>query len=165
DGWTAEMAIPIKSLRYPSRPAGEPHRWGFQVLREIKSKDELSTWSPVSTKVLGFLPQFGVLDGMRNLSSRRNFQAMPTVTAVSVGKLNAPTAEYATTDVREGGINLKYSLTPNLILDFTYNPDFSQIESDQPQIEVNQRFPLKFAELRPFFLEGQEIYQVPGPVG
>ena len=55
-------------------------------------------------------------------------------------------------------------MTPNLTADFTYNPDFSQIESDTPQIEVNQRFPLFFPELRPFFLEGQEVFTVPGQV-
>jgi len=165
DGWTAEMAIPIKSLRYPSRAPGDVHQWGFQILREIRGRDETVTWSPVSTSVLGFLPQMGTLDGMRDLSTRRNFEVMPTVTAIQVGRLNSANGAYATEDVREGGINLKYGLTPNLTLDFTYNPDFSQIESDQPQIEVNQRFPLLFAELRPFFLEGQEIYQVPGPFG
>ena len=165
DGWTAEVAIPIKSLRYPSRRTNEAHRWGFQVLRETKTKDEFDTWAPVSTKVLGFLPQMGVLDGMKNLSTRRNFEVMPTVTAVNVGKLAPASGAYATSHVEEAGINVKYALTPNISLDFTYNPDFSQIESDQPQIEVNQRFPLLFAELRPFFLEGQEIYQIPGPVG
>ena len=63
----------------------------------------------------------------------------------------------------EGALNVKYGITSNLTLDFTYNPDFSQIESDQPQIEVNQRFPLFFPELRPFFLEGQEIFRTRGP--
>jgi hypothetical protein len=164
DGWTAELAIPIKSLRYPSRRSDEVHRWGFQILREIKTKDELETWSPVSTNVLGFLPQMGVLDGMRNLSTRRNFEVLPTVTAVNVGRLS-PSGRLGSDHVEEAGVNVKYGLTPNVSLDFTYNPDFSQIESDQPQIEINQRFPLLFAELRPFFLEGKEIYQIPGPVG
>jgi hypothetical protein len=66
--------------------------------------------------------------------------------------------------VEEGGVSVKYGITSNLTLDFTYNPDFSQIESDRQQIDVNQRFPLFFPELRPFFLEGQEIFNVPGPV-
>ena len=165
DGWTAEVAIPIKSLRYPSRRSDEVHQWGFQVSREIRALNETDTWSPVSLRVLGFLPQMGQLTGMKGLSTRRNFEVMPTATAVQVGRLNTTTGAYRTQDVREAGINLKYGLTSNLTLDFTYNPDFSQIESDQPQIEVNQRFPLLFAELRPFFLEGQEIFQVPGPVG
>ena len=61
-------------------------------------------------------------------------------------------------------MNLKYGVTSNLTFDFTYNPDFSQIESDRQQIEINQRFPVLYPELRPFFLEGQEIFRVPGPV-
>lgn len=165
DGWTAEMAIPLRSLRYPSRRSDEVHHWGFQVSREIRALNETDTWSPVTLKVLGFLPQMGTLTGMKGLSTRRNFEVMPTVTAVQVGRLNTTTGVYKAADVQEAGINLKYGLTSNLTVDFTYNPDFSQIESDQPQIEINQRFPLLFAELRPFFLEGQEIFQVPGPVG
>ena len=70
----------------------------------------------------------------------------------------------ATSDVKEGGVSVKYGLTSNLTLDFTFNPDFSQIESDRAQVDVNQRFPLFFPELRPFFLEGQEIFSIPGPV-
>ena len=61
-------------------------------------------------------------------------------------------------------MNLKYGLTSDLTADFTINPDFSQIESDVPQIEVNQRFPLFFPELRPFFLEAAEIFDVQAPV-
>ena len=61
-------------------------------------------------------------------------------------------------------MNLKYGVTSNLTFDFTYNPDFSQIESDRQQIEVNQRFPVLYPELRPFFLEGQEIFRIAGPV-
>ena len=57
---------------------------------------------------------------------------------------------------------MKYGVTSNLTADFTLNPDFSQIEADRPQIETNQRYPLFFPELRPFFLEGQEIFRTPG---
>ena len=62
DGWTAEIAIPIRSLRYPSRKAGEPHRWGFQIRRLIKSKDESDVWSPVSRNDPNFLGQIGTAD-------------------------------------------------------------------------------------------------------
>ena len=60
------------------------------------------------------------------------------------------------------GFNMKYGVTSNLTADFTLNPDFSQIETDRPQIETNQRYPLFFPELRPFFLDGQEIFDTPG---
>jgi hypothetical protein len=78
---------------------------------------------------------------------------------VQVGALDRNTGGFGDETQPEGGLNVKYGITSNLTLDFTYNPDFSQIESDRPQIEVNQRFPLFFSELRPFFLEGQEVFQ------
>jgi hypothetical protein len=165
DGWTAEVAIPFKSLRYPARGQGESHRWGFQVEREIQTKNEIAHWSPVTRDVLGFLRQMGVVDGISNLSTARNLELMPTVTAIAVGNLNRTTGEYAKSDVEEAGLNLKYGVTSNLTFDFTLNPDFSQIESDRQQIEVNQRFPVQYPELRPFFLEGRDIYQVPSPGG
>ena len=163
DGWTAEMAIPFKSLRYPST-GGAPHRWGFQIARSIRGKDEAVVWAPVSRDVSGFLPQMGLLDGLSNLSTSRNLEILPTFTAVQVGSLNTTTGGFGEARQPEGGINLKYGVTSNLTLGFTYNPDFSQIESDRPQIEVNRRFPLFFSELRPFFLEGQEVFDVAGPV-
>ena len=161
DGWTAEMAIPFKSLRYPSN---DTHRWGFQIARSIRSKDETVVWAPLSRDVSGFLPQMGLLDGLSNLSTSRNLEILPTVTAIQVGSLDTTTGAFGEEGQPEGGVNLKYGVTSNLTLDFTYNPDFSQIESDRPQVEVNRRFPLFFSELRPFFLEGQEVFDMRGPV-
>ena len=163
DGWTAEMAIPFKSLRYPA-VGNRAHRWGLQISRRIRGKDETDVWSPMSRDVSGLLPQMGVLDGLSGLSTSRNLEILPTVTAIQVGSLDRTSGEFPRERVPEGGVNLKYGLTSNLTLDATYNPDFSQIESDRPQIEVNQRFPLFYPELRPFFLEGQEIFNMPGPV-
>ena len=140
DGWTAEMAIPIKSLRYPGRGEGEVHRWGFQVRRKIKSKDESVVWSPVSRDDPNFLAQIGMLTGMTDFSTERNFELLPTFTAIQTGVLNTATGEFGDDDVEEGGVDLKYGINSNLTFDFTYNPDFSQIESDTQQIEVNQRF-------------------------
>jgi hypothetical protein len=91
-------------------------------------------------------------------------ELLPTFTAVRVGARNATTGVFANDAQPEGGVNFKYGITSNLTTDLTFNPDFSQIESDQQQIEVNQRFPLFYNELRPFFLEGQEIFQTQGPV-
>ena len=159
DGWTAEMAIPFKSLRYPS---SDSHRWGFQVVRSIGGKDETVVWSPV-TRGNTFMSQMGLLDGLSGLSTSRNLELLPTFTGVQVGSLDTNTGGFEEQRQPEGALNLKYGITSNLTLDFTYNPDFSQIESDRPQIEVNQRFPLFFSELRPFFLEGQEIFQTRGP--
>ena len=158
DGWTAEMSIPFKSLRYPS---SDSHRWGFQVVRSIGGKDETVVWSPV-TRGNTFMSQMGLLDGLSRLSTSRNLELLPTFTAIQAGSLDTNTGGFSDVGQPEGALNLKYGITSNLTLDFTYNPDFSQIESDQQQIEVNQRFPLFFPELRPFFLEGQEIFQTRG---
>ena len=164
DGWTAELTIPFKSLRYPRRGLGEAHRWGFQVARTIPSKDEANVWAPVSRGVAGFLTQMGLLEGLTDLSASRNIEILPTFTAIQYGSLDTSTGGFNKETQPEGALNLKYGVTPNLTADFTYNPDFSQIESDIPQVEVNQRFPLFFPELRPFFLEGQEVFTVPGQV-
>jgi len=165
DGWTAELAIPFKSIRYPARGDGESHAWGFQVGRSIQSKNESVVWSPMTRAISGFMTQMGTLDGLRNLSTSRNLEFLPTVTAVQVGSLDDGGGGFREEDFQpEAGVNIKYGVTSELTADLTFNPDFSQIESDQPQIEVNQRFPLFFNELRPFFLEGQEIFSTEGQV-
>ena len=105
----------------------------------------------------------GVLEGLADLSTSRNLEILPTVTAFRLGALDAAGA-FAEDDIAEAGLNLKYGIASDLTADFTINPDFSQIESDLPQIDVNQRFPLFYPELRPFFLEGQEIFNVFAPI-
>ena len=166
DGFTAEMAIPFKSLRYPSRERDQPHRWGFQIVREVKNKDqENQVWAPMSRGVSSFFQQMGVLEGMVNLSTSRNIEVLPTFTAIEHGTLDATVPGFAHTATDpDAGVNLKYGVTSTLTADFTVNPDFSQIESDQAQIEVNQRFALFFPELRPFFLEGAEMFNFLSPV-
>lgn len=165
DGFTAEVAIPFKSLRYPRVPENVPHQWGFQFVREIKERDRESiVWAPMSRDIQSFMRQFGVLKGMTNLSTGRNLEVLPTFTGINFGTLNTATGEFPAKSYPEGGVNVKYGFSSNLVADFTFNPDFSQIESDLPQIEVNQRFPLFFQELRPFFVEGNEIFEINGPV-
>ena len=166
DGYTAEIAIPFKSIRYPSRPAGEPHRWGFQIIREIKGKSEENiVWAPMSRSESSFFAQMGVLEGMTNLSRSRNIEILPTFTAIQYGQLDPTRASFDNDATNpDAGVNVKYGITSNLTADFTVNPDFSQIESDRTEIEVNQRFPIMYPELRPFFVEGSEIFQISAPV-
>ena len=164
DGFTAEIAIPFKSLRYPQRTGNVSHQWGFQIARRIRAGNETVVWAPVTREIAGFLPQMGVLQGMTGLSTSRNIEILPTFTAVQFGRLD-DAGSFVNDDAQpEGGVNFKYGVTSNLTADVTFNPDFSQIESDRPQIEVNQRFNLFYPELRPFFLEGAEIFNVRAPV-
>ncbi|MYH31785.1 MAG: hypothetical protein F4137_23770 [Acidobacteria bacterium] len=165
DGWTAEMRIPFKSLRYPSRAGGEDHRWGFQITRVIRDKSEAQSWSPISRGVAGQLTQFGVLEGLSDMSRSRNLEFLPELTGFRLGSLDRDTGVFDRGDPGgEPGLGVKYGITPNLTADITFNPDFSQIESDRPQIETNQRFQLFYPEQRPFFLEGQEIFQTATPL-
>ena len=165
DGWTAEMRIPFKSLRYPSRAGGEDHRWGFQITRVIRDKSEAQSWSPISRGVAGQLTQFGVLEGLSDMSRSRNLEFLPELTGFRLGSLDTETGVFDGGDPGgEPGLGVKYGITPNLTADITFNPDFSQIESDRPQIETNQRFQLFYPEQRPFFLEGQEIFQTATPL-
>lgn len=158
DGWTVEVAIPFKSIRYPDRKPGEEHRWGLQLHRSIEAIDEDDTWSPVSRDVPGFLNQMGVAHGIRDLSTSRNLELLPAVTAARATTLDGSTGEVSRDVAPDAGFSLKYGLSSNLTLDATVNPDFSQIEADRPQITVNNRFPIQYDERRPFFLEGQDIF-------
>jgi hypothetical protein len=107
----------------------------------------------------------GVLDGLSDLSTSRNLEFLPTMTAVQAGSLDTRTWSFDNGSADgEAGFGVKYGVTPDLTADFTFNPDFSQIESDRPQIETNQRFALFFPEQRPFFLEGQEIFRTATPI-
>ena len=141
---------PFLSRAFAIRRVGRevPHRWGFQIVREIRGKNETVVWSPVSRDIAGFLPQMGVLDGMMGLSTSRNLEIQPMFTAFRFGTLDEGIGKVVDGDPRpEAGANFKYGVTSNLTADFTLNPDFSQIESDRPRVEVNQRFALFFHEL------------------
>ena len=107
----------------------------------------------------------GSIGGLRDLSTTRNLEIRPELTAVQFGSLDTRKGQYHDGKVDpEAAFNLKYGVTSNVVLDFTFNPDFSQIETDRPQIEVNQRFPLFYEEKRPFFLEGKEIFDTTIPL-
>src|SRR6185436_2878711 len=94
DGWTAELRIPFKSLRYPGRKRGEAHRWGFQIQRDIESKNESVVWAPVSRDIMGFVRQMGTLEGMSDISTSRNFEILPTFTAVKSGSLDTTSGAF-----------------------------------------------------------------------
>lgn len=148
-GYSVELSIPFKSLRFPN---DSPQVWGFQIKRNIRRKNEEIYWRPRSRNVNGFLIQAGQLQIGGGLEKGRNIEIMPVVTGLQEsGKKFDP----------EPSINLKYGITSDLTADMTLNPDFSQIEADMPQIDVNQRYPLYYSEKRPFFLEGKDYFDTP----
>jgi hypothetical protein len=148
-GYTIELAIPFKSLRFPNT---QPQSWGFQIMRTIRRKNEEIYWRPRSRDVNGFLVQSGTLEIDGAIEKGKNIEIMPVLTGLKQSDEKFEP---------EGSLNLKYGITSDLIADITYNPDFSQIEADMPQVEVNQRYALYFPEKRPFFLEGKDFYDTP----
>jgi hypothetical protein len=149
EGYSVELSIPFKSIRFPD---SSTQTWGFQIQRNIRRKNEEIYWHPRSRNVNGFLVQAGQLQIGGNLEKGRNFEVMPVTTALKEG---------GGAIEPEIGLNLKYGITSNLTADVTFNPDFSQIEADIPQIEVNQRYEVYYPEKRPFFLEGKDHFDTP----
>ncbi|MFW6137249.1 MAG: DUF5916 domain-containing protein, partial [Candidatus Aminicenantaceae bacterium] len=148
-GYSVEIQIPFKSLRFPHSLR---QIWGLQIQRSIPRKNEDIYWAPRSRDVNGFLIQAGTLAIEGPLEKGRNLEIMPVIT----GKQSA-----AEKFKPKPGLNLKYGITSNLTADLTFNPDFSQIEADMPQVDVNQRYPLYYQEKRPFFLEGRDVFNTP----
>jgi hypothetical protein len=172
DGYTVEVAIPMKSLRYK---AGKEQLWGIQCYRWIKRfNNEESSWMPLSRDKSGTLNQAGQIVGFEGIWRGHTLELIPSLTLSENGNrvrtisrttlLSNPSLLDPGRFVNEPfkpdlGLNAKFGITPNITLDLALNPDFAQIEADQLVIRANQRFPIFFPEKRPFFLEGVDIFQ------
>ena len=157
EGWTAELKIPYVSLRFRQVPLQD---WGVNVTREVKRRGFKQAWAPLTRNVSSTLAQSGRLVGLRDLKPRRLVEINPVSTGKRAGR--EVDGQFVRENVElEFGMNARYGITRNLVLDATFNPDFSQIEADANQITVNERFALYFPEKRPFFLEGTEIFRTP----
>ena len=154
-GWTAEFAIPFRTLRYAS---GVTQTWGLNFQRNIRHRNEQSYWAPLPRQFnLNRLSLAGELRGLE-APPPRNLQLNPYV----LGKALRRDADSRATTLGEVGGDLKYSVTPSLTLDLTYNTDFAQVEVDDQQINLD-RFNLFFPEKRPFFLENAGLFSVGQP--
>src|SRR5882724_2686579 len=172
DGWTLEVAVPFKSLRYE---AGKGKLWGIHIWRNIdRFNDEIDSWMPNSRDISSQLSQEGHITGLENISTERTLEIIPSVTLSETGKrvnalsLAQMAANPALLDPGrilnqpikfDIGLTAKYSLTPTVTLDLAINPDLAQVEADQTVVTANQRFPIFFDEKRPFFLEGIDIFK------
>lgn len=150
-GWSAEMRIPFKSLRYGGAPV---QTWGLNFQRNIRRNNEVAFWSPLPRQFdLQRVSQAGVLESVA-LPRQHALLFTPFVLGKAErGGLLEPGTHYDS----EAGFDLKYSLTPSLTLDATYNTDFAQVEVDNVQVNLD-RFSLFFPEKRPFFLENADQF-------
>jgi hypothetical protein len=166
DGFTIEAAIPFKSLRYE---AGKDKQWGIHIFRRIKyNNNELNSWMRGNRSTSGSLNKAGHITGLDDISTTRQVEIIPSFTLSESGRRSRytfdgnPAGRFVNEGVRgDFGMTAKFSLTPTITLDFAYNPDFAQVEADAPVTTANQRFPIFFAEKRPFFLERIDIFQTP----
>ncbi len=149
EGYVVEMAVPFKSIRFPDR---EDKVWGVTLGRNIPRKGEILLWPDFTREISGLITQSGEIRIRGDVEKGKNFEIMPVFTSLKTkGSKVDP----------EAGLNLKWGVSSDLTFDFTVNPDYSHIEADAPRIEANQRFALYYAEKRPFFLEGMEIFKFP----
>ncbi|HUG44535.1 MAG TPA: DUF5916 domain-containing protein [Acidobacteriota bacterium] len=161
-GYLVLMAIPFKSLRFP--PV-QDQRWGIVMIRWIPRNNESSTWPWVTTRIDGRLNQGATLTGIENILPGRSIQLIPYGFLRSFRALDAREpgqAAFVRKNAEpDGGLDAKFVIRNRFALDAAINPDFSQVESDEPQITVNQRFEVFFPERRPFFLENADFFETP----
>jgi hypothetical protein len=160
-GYSVEFAIPFKSLRFPPK---EVHTIGFQAYRVIPRKNEYSSCPPRDISKNTWFDQMAQIIGLEGIDYSKNIEIFPAFTAIQTGNINDDGIFKNKSPDANFGIGLKYGITPNVTLDFTYNPDFSQVEADAGQVDVNLRYELYFPEKRPFFLEGADIFSTENTV-
>jgi hypothetical protein len=161
-GYVVWFEIPFKSLRFSQRPE---QTWGIFFERDLKRNNEYAFYPHISSNKQGFLPQETEMDGLEKISPGRNMQFIPYVVGSSFRSLddrdpNRPRFNGAHLKLRPG-LDSKIVVKDSFVLDATINPDFSQVESDEPQVTVNQRFEVYFPEKRPFFLENSSYFDTP----
>ncbi|MEW6336404.1 MAG: DUF5916 domain-containing protein [Acidobacteriota bacterium] len=162
EGFVVEMAIPFAQLRFPR--GGRSMTWGLDVAR-VWPRDRrfVLNSQPRNRDLSCYLCQISRISGFAGAVPGRNIELDPTLTATAwQARADLPHGALsdAETDV-EAGVTARWGVTPNLTLSTAVNPDFSHVEADAGQLDVNRQFALFFAERRPFFLEGADTYDTP----
>ena len=156
-GWSAEFAIPLRTLRFRS---GKDLTWGVNFQRNIRKTNEIAFWAPLPIQFdIKRLSLAGDLTGL-TLQTPGNLKIIPYALAQVAHTYQSNPEE--TTFKPEAGGDIKYSITPAMTLDLTYNTDFAQVEVDEQQVNLD-RFNLFFPEKRPFFLENAGLFSVGSP--
>ena len=165
DGYIVWFAIPFKSLRFSHAPQ---QTWGVALYRVVLRKSEYDYWPYITQRVEGLTQQFQPVSGLENVSPGRNMQFIPYGLLAGDHYLNQPVftsagppPAFQNTFEHRAGLDAKFVAKDSLTFDVTLNPDFSQVESDDPQVTVNQRFAVLFPEKRPFFIENSGFFQTP----
>jgi hypothetical protein len=157
-GYVVRMAIPFRSLRFANQ---SEQTWGIALGRVIRRNNEESYWPHVTKQIRGFVPQFGDAQGLAQISPARNIQVNPYSMLARARVFDDDIPAHVNQGDERIGVDAKAVLRDAFTLDATVNPDFSQVETDDPQVTVNERFEVFFPEKRPFFLENSGYFQTP----
>lgn len=155
-GYEIELAIPLKSIRFQGV---NEQTWGIQVVRYVQHTGYQQTWTPARRGAASFLVQSGTLSGFRDLRRDQVVEANPELTESMAGDTSSTGWRYTSTPTLGG--NVRWRMVPNLTVNATIRPDFSQVEADAAQVPGDTRFSLFFPERRPFFLDGSELFDAP----
>src|SRR5437867_2141091 len=160
DGYAVEIQLPLESIRFTS---GDDVRMGILFWRRISRTGVSSAWPDIPPGQWVFNRHAHLV--FESLNQPRLIEVLPSIT-YAINQLRAtPDRWNSATRNAEVGLSAKYGITSLITLDATINPDFSQVESDAFQVQVNQRFPLFFSEKRPFFMEGMGLFNIAGSGG
>lgn len=155
DGWVVELRIPFSAIRFAKQP--EQH-WGLQFARQIQYVNEFSSWSPVSPNGGGAVPQWGNLEGIRDIDPPLRLAFSPYLAAsVQRSPVNDDPVEYANSRSLSGGLDVKWGLSESFTLDATLVPNFGEALSDNI-IRNLSPFEVQYEERRQFFTEGTELF-------
>ncbi len=160
-GWTLEMRIPFSSLRYHDV---NPEQWRILLYRNHPRSYRYQYFSSVLPRSSScFICHSRPLIGLKDLPSGSHYVLAPYLAANQISRPEGELGSRLRSDDpnTEVGLDVKWLPNPNLVIDATVNPDFSQIEADAPQIAANERFALFFSEKRPFFLENVDLFTTP----
>ncbi|MBH0051761.1 carbohydrate binding family 9 domain-containing protein [Pseudoalteromonas sp. SWYJZ19] len=158
-GYVVEMRIPFKALRFPENK--KELTWGFSVMRNYQ-RDVLYQLSNMGfdRNIKCSLCQFDKLVGFSDIESSKNIQLTPTLTALRNDNKSELPGNWDNGDIdTEVGLDLRWGLTKDAVLNATINPDFSQVETDSLELDVNTTFSIYYAEKRPFFLDGASYFK------
>ena len=150
-GWVAEFKIPFANFRFPDK---SEQVWGFDVERVHRRKDEVTVWKQMTQAgATTRMSDLGIMVGLKDIGGAKPFEISPYLLG-GVSDKESLDGQLGT------GLDVQYNLTSTLKTNVTVNPDFAQVEADQLEINLT-RFPTRFPERRPFFVEGNSFFETP----
>lgn len=155
EGYQVEMAIPFSSLSFPDK---EVQEWKVGFYRSLpREKRSQIVWGGIDRTNPCFLCQMGTLIGIQGIKQKGSFEFLPAIVGSQISELDQNNILQKGTALGQASLGVKYSLSSDRVAEFTINPDYSQVEADEEQVDVNTTFALFFPEKRPFFNAGNDL--------